>query len=47
MGGSFLKIALQAMKEFAEGAMQLEGTERVKQNPVTSVYVDSLIDRNK
>ncbi len=47
MGGSFLKIALQAMKGFAEGAMQLEGTERVKQNPVTSVYVDSLIDRNK
>lgn len=47
LGGSFLKIAMQAMHSFAVGALHCEGTDRVKQNPLSSNYLDALIGRNQ
>lgn len=45
MGGSLLKVALHAMRTFAEGARNLLGTEAVRNNPVTSAYIEQLIAR--
>ncbi len=46
MGGSLLKIALQAMHSFAKDALLLEGTGRITRNTITSRYVGGLIERN-
>ena len=44
LGPGFLKIAINAMKNTAEKLLQYEGMDEVKENPVTSAYLNSLIN---
>lgn len=45
MGSSYLKIALQAMKKFAEGSRQFHGSEEIRENEITSDLLESLISK--
>ena len=45
LGPGFLKIAINAMKNVAEKLLHYEGMDQIKENPVTSDYLNSLIKR--
>ena len=45
LGPGFLKIAINAMKNTAEKLLRYEGMDDVKENPVTSAYLNNLIGR--
>lgn len=47
LGGSFLKVAMSAMRHTAKVLLHLEGIEAVTQSEVTSDYLQSLIDQKK
>lgn len=43
LGPGFLKTAISAMKNTAEKLLHYEGMEEVKENPVTTAYINNLI----
>jgi 2-methylisocitrate lyase-like PEP mutase family enzyme len=47
LGPGFLKIAVNAMKNTAEKLLQYDGMDEMKENPVTTAYVNSLINDNR
>ncbi len=47
LGPGFLKIAINAMKNTAEKLLQYKGMDEVKENPVTTAYLNSLINNNR
>ena len=47
LGPGFLKIAINAMKNTAERLLQYKGMDEVKENPVTTAYLNSLINNNR
>jgi 2-methylisocitrate lyase-like PEP mutase family enzyme len=45
LGPGFLKIAINAMKNVSEKLLHYEGMDEIKDNPVTSDYLNSLVKR--
>lgn len=44
LGPGFLKIAINAIKNTAEKLLRYEGMDEVKENPVTTAYLNNLIN---
>ncbi len=46
LGSSFLKIAMQSMKKFAQELQRLGGREGILNNEITSDYLEMLVGKN-